>query len=65
MKSDELSAVDIVDAVEAKTPRWSSTYGLSYGRSSSTDGIPSRGGETSNDAPSSLYDTGTDGAGTY
>ena len=63
----DLSAVDIVDAVEAKTPcrARSSTYRLTYSSRRTTDGIASLRGQTPNDAASSLYDTGTNGAGTY
>ena len=65
--SSQQLAVDIVDTVEAKTPSrcWSSTYCLTYSSSSTTDGIPSLRGQTSNDAASALYDTGTNGAGTW
>ena len=63
--SPQPSAVDIEGPTEAETPGWSPTYGLANSRSSSPDGIAPRGGQPANDAPCSLYDTGTDGAGTY
>lgn len=71
MKSEELvdisdlSAVEVEDAVEAETPGRSSTYCLSHCRSSPPDSVPSLRCQTADDAARSLYETGTDGAGTF